>query len=64
LKIAFRVRSGGDRKDIITDLQVEGAWLGLNQRADFASYFQQHGGMPALASLSSELESRAQRIKE
>jgi hypothetical protein len=34
----------------------------LNQRADFTSYLQQHGGM--LAPLSSELESRAQRIKE
>jgi len=62
LTIAFRVRSGEGRKDIVTDLQVEGVWLGLNQRADFASYFQRHGGI--LASLSSELESRAQRIKQ
>jgi ABC-type transporter MlaC component len=62
LTIAFRVRSGEAQKDIVTDLQVEGVWLGLNQRADFASYFQRHGGM--LASLSSELENRAQRIKQ
>ena len=61
LTIAFRVR-GGARRKIVTDLQVEGAWLGLNQRADFASYFHRHGGL--LASLSSELESRAQRIKQ
>jgi ABC-type transporter MlaC component len=62
LKIAFRVRRGQGQKDIVTDLQIEGAWLVLNQRIDFSSYFQQHGGM--LASLSSELESRAERIAE
>jgi len=62
LTIAFRVRGGEARGEIITDLQVEGVWLGLNQRANFASYFQRHGGL--LASLSSELESRAQRIKQ
>ena len=62
LTIAFRVRNGEAQKDTVTDLQVEGVWLGLNQRADFASYFQRHGGM--LASLSSELESRAQRVKQ
>ena len=61
-KIGFRVRKGEGRKNIITDLQVEGAWLGLSQRADFTSYLQQHSGM--LGPLSSELESRAQRIKE
>jgi len=61
-KIGFRVRTGEGRKNIITDLQVEGAWLGLNQRADFTSYLQQHGGMLDL--LSAELQSRAQRIEE
>ena len=60
LHIAFRVRrSGGE--DVITDLQVEGAWLALSERADFMSYLQQHGGNVAL--LSSELQSRAERIR-
>jgi ABC-type transporter MlaC component len=46
----------------VTDINIEGAWLGLNQRADFTSYLQQHGG--ALALLSSELESRAKRLEK
>ena len=62
LKIGFRVRKGEDRKPILTDINIEGAWLGLNQRADFTSYLQQHGGM--LAPLSSELESRAKRLEK
>jgi len=55
LKIAFRVRKS-EGKDILTDLQVEGAWLALSQQSDFTSYLQQHDG--DIAQLSRELELR------
>jgi phospholipid transport system substrate-binding protein len=61
-KIGFRVRKDEQRENVITDLQIEGAWLALNQRADFGSYLQQHGGM--IDHLSEELRSRAQRIED
>lgn len=61
-KIGFRARRSEGRNNVITDFQVAGAWLALAQRSDFTSYLQQHGGK--LAPLSSELESRALRIKE
>jgi phospholipid transport system substrate-binding protein len=61
-KLAFRVRKGERGQQILTDVQIEGAWLVLNQRSDFGSYLQQHGGM--LDPLSAELQDRASRIEE
>jgi phospholipid transport system substrate-binding protein len=52
-KLAFRVRRGERGQQILTDVQIEGAWLVLNQRSDFGSYLQQHGGMLDLLSQSS-----------
>ena len=56
LKIAFRVRKNDGGDPVLTDLQVEGAWLALNQRAEFMSFLQQHHG--DIAQLSQELERR------
>ena len=57
LKVAFRVRKNDGGDSVLTDLQVEGAWLALNQRAEFMSFLQQHRG--DIAQLSQELERRA-----
>jgi phospholipid transport system substrate-binding protein len=61
LHIAFRVRRSDTGGYVVTDLQAEGAWLALTQRADFISYLQRHGGNLML--LADELESRAERIR-
>jgi phospholipid transport system substrate-binding protein len=61
IRVAFRVRKNDQGGNIITDLQVEGAWLAINQRADFTSYLQQHGGkVPAL---TQELVRQADEIR-
>lgn len=54
MKVAFRVRKDDKGRDIITDVQVEGAWLALSQRQDFTSYLQLNGG--DVAKLAHELE--------
>jgi phospholipid transport system substrate-binding protein len=53
IKVAFRVRRAGDGRSIVTDLQVEGVWLALLQRSDFAAFLQQHGGR--IADLTADL---------
>jgi phospholipid transport system substrate-binding protein len=58
LKVAFRVRKNERGDPVITDFQVEGAWLALMQRSEFMSFLQQHHG--EIAELSHELEQRAQ----
>jgi len=60
LKIAFRVRRNDSDEYIVTDLQIEGVWLAMNQLADFTAYLQQHNG--EIGQLSSELEKRALQI--
>ena len=57
LHVAFRVRSSATGGYVITDMQAEGIWLAVTERADFTSYLQQHGGNLML--LSSELHDRA-----
>jgi phospholipid transport system substrate-binding protein len=48
-RAAFRIRSGPGGRLIITDMQVEGVWLAINQRADFTAFLQQNGGrLPTL----------------
>jgi phospholipid transport system substrate-binding protein len=50
IRAAFRVRNGAAGKPVITDMQVEGIWLAINQRSDFTSFLQQNGGkVPALS---------------
>ena len=46
---------------VITDMQAEGIWLAVTERADFTSYLQQHGGNLTL--LSGELHDRASAIR-
>jgi phospholipid transport system substrate-binding protein len=61
LKIGFRVRKNDGGNNVVTDIQVEGAWLAVSQRADFTSYLQQHGG--DIAQLSKALEERVTRLR-
>jgi phospholipid transport system substrate-binding protein len=50
INVAFRVREDANGNPIIIDMQVEGVWIAVNQRADFTSYLQQNNGsVPALA---------------
>jgi phospholipid transport system substrate-binding protein len=50
INVAFRVREDANGEPIVIDMQVEGIWLAVNQRADFTSYLQQNNGsVPALA---------------
>jgi len=50
IRAAFRIRAGAGGKSIITDMQVEGVWLAINQRSDFIGFLQQNrGSVPALA---------------
>lgn len=43
-KVAFRVRRSAEGKFIVTDMNIEGIWQTLSQRADFTGFLQQHGG--------------------
>lgn len=43
-KVSFRVRKGAEGRYIVTDLNIEGIWQTLSQRADFTGFLQQHGG--------------------
>jgi len=61
LNLAFRVRQTSSGVHVITDLQVEGAWLALTQRADFTAYLQQRGAN--IAQLAMELENRAAQLR-
>lgn len=59
--LAFRVRSTNGSRPLVTDLQVEGAWLAIAQRGDFTAYLQQHGG--DLAGLAAELDKRTAQLR-
>jgi ABC-type transporter MlaC component len=61
LSLAFRVRRSNDGRQVITDLQIEGAWLALVQRAEFIAYLQQHRG--DIAALSQDVERTAARLQ-
>lgn len=61
-KLGVRVRKNEAQKNIITDLQFEGVWIALSQRADFTSFLQQHNG--DFAALTVELHKRTQRFKD
>lgn len=60
-QLAFRVRGTRDGGQSVTDLQVEGAWLAITQRAQFTAYLQQHDS--DIAGLAMELERRAMQLR-
>jgi phospholipid transport system substrate-binding protein len=43
-KVSFRIRKSADGNFIVTDMNIEGIWQTLSQRADFTGFLQQHGG--------------------
>lgn len=60
LRIAFRLASAGGAYKII-DVQVEGIWLSVEQREQFASVLAQSRG--DIASLTASLKDRATRLR-
>jgi phospholipid transport system substrate-binding protein len=60
LRIAFRLASVGGTYKII-DVQVEGIWLSVEQREQFASALAQNRG--DIASLTAALKERANRLR-
>lgn len=59
--VAFRVREGNDRRYVITDLNVEGIWQSLSERADFTAFLQQHGGR--IAELTNDLIHKTRALR-
>jgi phospholipid transport system substrate-binding protein len=60
IKAAFRVRVGANGEPTITDLQVEGMWLAIAERADFTAYLQQHNG--SIAELTKRLNALSDQL--
>jgi phospholipid transport system substrate-binding protein len=60
INVAFRVREDADGNPIVIDMQVEGVWIAVNQRADFTSYLQQNNG--SVPALSNSLRRQAEAI--
>jgi phospholipid transport system substrate-binding protein len=60
-KVSFRIRKNGpDGKFIVTDMNIEGIWQTLSQRADFTGFLQQHGGR--LSDLVADLKRQTQTL--
>lgn len=62
VRIGFRVTSDSNGRLTITDMDVEGIWLALWERADFTSFLQQHGG--DVAELARHLLSEADQLND
>jgi phospholipid transport system substrate-binding protein len=60
LKLAVRVRAQPDGSFVMTDMQFEGVWLAISQRADFTSFLQQHRG--DISALTGSLRSKTPTI--
>lgn len=60
VRLGFRIRKDSDGRLILTDMEVEGIWLALWERADFTSFLQQHGG--DVAELARHLHSQADQL--
>ena len=58
LKFAFRVRAQPDGRFVLTDMQFEGVWLAISERADFTAFLQQHNGN--IAALTDMLRTKTQ----
>ena len=54
IQAAFRVRNDATDKPIIVDIQFEGIWLALTERADYSSFLARNGGK--LSALSEFLD--------
>jgi phospholipid transport system substrate-binding protein len=61
INVAFRVRKDANGNSIVIDMQVEGVWLAVNQRADFTSFLQQNNG--SVPALSASLRRQAEQIR-
>lgn len=61
ITVAFRVRKNESGQYTVTDLQVEGVWLAISERADFEAYLQQHNN--SVAQLTQHLRQMAARIE-
>jgi ABC-type transporter MlaC component len=61
IHVAFRVRSADDGHLIVTDVQVEGVWLALNERSELTGFLQQHGG--DISALTKSLHLQAQQLR-
>lgn len=61
IHVAFRVRPADDGYLIVTDVQVEGVWLALNERSELTGFLQQHGG--DISALTKSLHLQAQQIR-
>jgi phospholipid transport system substrate-binding protein len=60
LKLALRVRAQPDGSLAMTDMQFEGVWLAISERADFTAFLQQHGG--DISALTGSLRSKTQNL--
>ena len=62
IRAAFRVRANEFGEPIITDIQLEGIWLAINQRADFTSFLSRNGG--SVAALTEFLNRQALEVRQ
>jgi phospholipid transport system substrate-binding protein len=60
IKVAFRVRNSGGGMSV-TDMNVEGVWLAISERADFESYLQRNDN--SVPRLTARLNAAARRIE-
>lgn len=60
VRVGFRVRKDSGGREVITDMEVEGVWLALWERADFNGFLQQHNG--DVAELARHLRETAHQI--
>jgi len=60
LKLALRLRTLPDGSFVMTDMQFEGVWLAISQRADFTAFLQQHRG--DVSALTESLRSKTQSL--
>jgi len=60
IKLALRVRALPDGSLVMTDMQFEGIWLAIAQRADFTAFLQQHRG--DISALTGTLRSKTQTM--
>src|SRR5262249_17144463 len=61
IKVGFRVRKDPSGKQVVTDLQVEGIWLAISERAEFTDFLQKNNG--SIAALTSNLRERTQKVR-
>ena len=59
IRVAFRLLGGGGAYRFV-DIQVEGIWLSIDQRDQFAAFLSQHGG--SVPALTAHLQRQAQQI--